>query len=126
MGVIHTHHIFFNKFFFFKKHFFLPRIETNEAINKFFRFTRLRTSYRFKAKRNLYVRKILTTLNITELFFFKIVNFILITVYVYIPEPVKRFFFLKNLTLRKKISTTLTHHFSKKSIILKKLYYKLI
>jgi len=94
-GVIYTNHVFFNNLFFFKKIFTMPLVSSEEQLFKFFRLVRLKYSMRFRAKRNYLMRKYVKFLNISELFFLRINNLILVMIFISIPEPLKRFNYLK-------------------------------
>jgi len=97
-GVIHANHTFFNKCFFYHAQRSLPHVVTEEGRAKFYRPVRLRVSTRFKARRNFWARRFLNFLNISELFFFRVYDFIVVTLYIYIPEPYKRFSYLEDLS----------------------------
>jgi len=95
-GTIYSNHVFFNKYFFPSRSLTMPIVRSQEHLFKFFRLVRLKYSIRFKAKRNYLMRKYLKYLNISELCFLRTGSFILVMLYILIPEPLKRRNFILN------------------------------
>ena len=89
--------MFFNSLFYFKDLIPLPVVRTAEDLNKLFRQVRLKSAIRFKAKRNFLARKFIKYLNISDLIFFRSNDYIVVLIYMYIPEPIKRFDYLKDI-----------------------------
>ena len=100
-GEIFKTHMFFNNLFYFKKSTPLPVVKTAEDLNKLYRQVRLKSAIRFKAKRNFLARKFIKYLNISDLVFFRSNDYLVVLVYMYIPEPIKRFDYLKGINLSK-------------------------
>ena len=102
-GAVYASHLFLHRIFFHPAIITMPLISSEEQLSKFFRLVRLKHSFRFKAKRSFLMRKYLKYLNISELFFFRLNELILVTVFIYVPEPVKRSFYLKSLDSEKEM-----------------------
>lgn len=107
-GIIHTNHLFFNAFFDSKRFLTLPLLRGEEHVKKYYRLVRLRYSTRFRNKRFYFMRKYLNYLHMSEFFFYRLGAYILIVVFFHIPEPMKRFGFLRDLKSRNKIVSAVT------------------
>lgn len=65
-----------------------------EDVSRYFRLTRIRSSSRLKGKRFFVARRYLHYLGLGEFCFYRLNNLILILLFIHIPEPIKRRFFL--------------------------------
>nr|ACX30972.1 hypothetical protein [Moneuplotes minuta] len=93
-GLLHTNHPFGGCFFFKSNLLVLPLIRSVEDVNKYFRLTRIRSSSRLKGKRFFVSRRYLHYLSLGEFYLYRLNNLILILLFIHIPEPIKRRFFL--------------------------------
>lgn len=93
-GLLHANHPFGGRFFFSSAFLVLPIIRSAEDVSRYFRLTRIRSSSRLKGKRFFVARRYLHYLGLGEFCFYRLNSLVLILLFIHIPEPIKRRFFL--------------------------------
>lgn len=96
---------FFSNIYFLKAVYSLPVLFSEDEIFKFFRPVRLKYTTRFRSKRNFLARKFLKYINFSNLYFYSVNNSVLVLLYIYIPEPIKRSSYLYNIELINKMKS---------------------
>lgn len=105
-GIIYTHHLFFNKFFILSNELLsLPVYISETTYPKFYRTHRVKVSQNFQLKGTFETRRYLQYLNLTHLKFFKLADFLLIQLLIYIPFTFRK----KNQKVEPVVSKKLKH-----------------
>lgn len=121
-GVLYRRHPFSHFLYLLAETHTLP-IVPEGGISRYFRLIRLKYSTRFRSKRFFLTRRFLHYLNITEFYIYRILNQIVILLYLHIPEPLKRFHTTPALVVKRKWSKNSISVFIKNIKLLKLLLH---
>ena len=119
-GKIYPNHLFFNSVFYIYNYIHLP-VDVLKEPFKYYRFAHLRNRFRKNTIKLTAIKKFLKMLIISNLFFYKLADTVLVFMLIQLPDPVKRWAYLKSLEEAERLKGL-----SKKQKPLKKLYCDLI
>ena len=107
-GIIYTFHLFYHKYFFqFVQLFTLPVYITQWTFSKFYRFYKIKM-----IKKKYLLRKYIQFMHISMVYFYRLNNWLIVNLYIYIPYIVKW----------KKKNFLLSWYFTKQPIMIVKIY----
>jgi len=90
-GNIYYNHPFHSAYFFNLYYFVsMPLYKDESSIYKFFRIEKIKTTLSFSFKKQFIIRKHFKKITLDNLRLYRLDNFILVTLFAHIPEPLKR------------------------------------